>query len=667
MRNGLFRSTILIFLIAIGLQIGMQNGIQNGFAQDLSFNSPSIDGEKVQLEKQTEPNLTVVCFLGTECPLVKLYASRLNKMSKEFPTTKFIAVCSNSQDSVDDLKGYATSHQLAFPIIKDRNNVIADQFGAQRTPEVFVLDQNLKVHYQGRIDDQYQPGVARSAPTRNDLKLALTQLKNGKPVEVAKTEPMGCLIGRVKKEKNAKNTVTYTNQIARIMQNHCSECHRADEIGPMALEDYDEVIGWAEMILEVVQDNRMPPWHADPAHGEFLNERRMTVAEKQMLKDWVAAGTPKGDEALLPKPRQYVKATQWRLPKKPDVVFDMRSTPFNVPAEGTVEYQYFVVDPKFETDKWITAAEIIPGDRRVLHHSIVFVRPPDGKGFRGIGWLAAFVPGQGTPTFNPKMGRRIPAGSKLVFQQHYTPVGKSATDMTRIGLVFGDESKIEKEVFTLIAMDQEFLIPPGADNHKVSAQFGWLPKNGEILALSPHMHYRGKSFKMTAEIQGKEQTLLNVPKYDFNWQHVYQLKEPIQTSEVKSLQFTAAFDNSSNNPANPDPKQHVSWGDQTWEEMAVAFVAVAQPRNAGQAPVVELTEEEKIELAKKEKALDKKVADFVDKYFQRFDLNKDDVIARSELPRSVRRYGSWQIDQNQDGKITPEEVKQAAEWKFRHR
>ena len=252
MKNGLFQSVILILLIAVG--------IQNGFAQDLSFNLPDIDGEKVLLEKQTEPNLTVVCFLGTECPLAKLYVSRLNELSEKFSTTKFIAVCSNSQDSVDDLKKYATSHQLAFSIVKDRNNVVADQFGAQRTPEVFVLDQNLKVQYQGRIDDQYHPGVARSAPTRNDLELALQQLKNDKPVEVAKTEPMGCLIGRVKKETDTKNTVTYSNQIARIMQNHCSECHRAGEIGPMELKDYDEVVGWADMILEVVADNRMPPW-----------------------------------------------------------------------------------------------------------------------------------------------------------------------------------------------------------------------------------------------------------------------------------------------------------------------------------------------------------------------------------------------------------------------
>ena len=192
-----------------------------------------------------------------------------------------------------------------------------------------------------------------------------------------------------------------------------------------------------------------------------------------------------------------------------------------VPADGTVEYQYFVVDPGFKEDKWITAAEILPGERSVLHHSIVFVRPPDGAEFRGIGWLAAYVPGQGAPTYNPKFGRKVPAGSKLVYQQHYTPTGKEKSDTTTIGLIFGDEEQIENEVSTLIAVDQEFVIPPGAANHKVNAQFPWIPSQGNLLGFSPHMHYRGKSFQLTANMNGQEEILLNVPEYDFNWQHIY--------------------------------------------------------------------------------------------------------------------------------------------------
>ena len=340
----------------------------------------------------------------------------MKELRDAFPDVDFIGVCSNQQDSIEDLISYRDQHEIPFPLIKDRNNIVADQFKAQRTPEVFLVDQDLKILYRGRIDDQYQPGIAKSDSTREDLKIAIEESGAGQTVTVASTEPVGCLIGRVKKDADPNSKVTFANQISRLLQNHCAECHQDGEIGPMSLTDYDEIVGWADMILEVVEENRMPPWHADPQHGSFVNERRMTQAEKQMLKDWVAAGTPMGDEAQLPPEPPIVAQSEWRLPKEPDQIVEMRGKAFTVPASGTVEYQYFVVDPGFEEDKWVTAAEILPGERSVVHHSIVFVRPPDGENFRGIGWLAAYVPGQSAPTYNPKFGRRIPAGSKLVFQ-----------------------------------------------------------------------------------------------------------------------------------------------------------------------------------------------------------------------------------------------------------
>ena len=471
-------------------------------SQDLSFNLPDLDGNPVKLARQDQEQFTVVCFLGTECPLAKLYASRINRFADDLHNVQFIGVCSNQQDSLEDLRGFREKHQIKFPLLKDRNQIIADQFGAQRTPEVFLVDRSLKILYHGRIDDQYQPGIAKSEPTRQDLAIAIDESLAGKSVTVSVTEPEGCLIGRVKIGTDAGGDITYAHQISRILQNHCSECHRAGEIGPMELAQYDEVVGWAEMIVEVVDNERMPPWHADPNCGEFVNERRISSAEKQMLRQWLAAGTPKGNLADLPPKREFADSSQWRLPTKPDLVIPMRAEPFVVPAQGVVEYQYFVVDPGLTEDKWVTAAEILPGDRSVLHHSIVFVRPPDGTEMRGIGWLAAYVPGQSAPTFNPKFGRRIPAGSRFVFQQHYTPNGKQATDVTKIGLVFGNEEEIQNEVFTLLALNQEFVIPPGAGNHSVRAKFPWLPRQGTLLGIAPHMHYRGKSFEVTAD-QGK--------------------------------------------------------------------------------------------------------------------------------------------------------------------
>lgn len=654
---------------------------QNGIRQDLSFCLPDLDGNLVKLEKYEEAKYSVVCFLGTECPLAKLYASRLNEIARDFPTVNFVAVCSNQQDSIEDLRGYRDRHQLGFPVVKDTNNIVADQFKAQRTPEVFVVDNELLIRYRGRIDDQYQPGIAKSLPSRHDLQIALNECLAGKPVSIAKTEPDGCLIGRIKNDANPNSKITYANQISRLLQNHCAECHRKGEIGPMEFADYGEVSGWADMIVEVVNENRMPPWHADPKHGDFINERRISTAEKQMLMDWVAAGTPMGELDQLPAPRQQAKSTDWRLSRQPDAVFEMRAKPFTVPAEGTVEYQYFVIDPDFKEDKWVIAAEILPGNRSVLHHSIVFVRPPDGAQFRGIGWLAAYVPGQSAPMINPKFGRMIPAGSKLVFQQHYTPMGIQTTDNTRIGLIFGDEQEIENEVFTQIALDQEFVIPPGSENYEVAAKFRNLPKNGYLMGYSPHMHFRGKSFELTARLAQTDsdktttattltgntfatKTLLKVPNYDFNWQHIYQLKQPIPIANIESLEFVAAFDNSKDNPMNPDPGQHVTWGDQTWEEMAVAFVIVSQPREAEQPETVERSPEQVAAQTKYLEFIDQQANAFTDEFFTRFDADGDGKVSKSELPRSIRQFGHRQLDTNLDGFVTREEIHQNAKFRF---
>ncbi len=657
--------TLLAFLVITACLIPAQ-----AEAQELNFNLPDLDGNPVKLEKQDDDQFTVVCFLGAECPLANLYAPRINQLAVELKKVRFIGICSNQQDSLEDLRTYRNKHQLRFPLVQDRHNVVADQFNAQRTPEVFLLDRGLKIQYHGRIDDQYFPGIAKPKPDRHDLQIAINECLSQIPVSIAATEPEGCLIGRVKEGTQPASNITYANQISRILQHHCSECHRAGQIGPMELTQYEEVAGWANMIVEVIDDHRMPPWHADPNYGEFINERRITTAERQMVRDWVAAGMPKGDlSELIPK-RQVDNPTNWRLPREPDLVVSMRSNPFDVPAAGVVEYQYFVVDPGFSEDKWVTAAEILPGDRSVLHHSIVFVRPPDGTEMSGIGWLAAYVPGQSAPSYNPLFGRKIPAGSRFVFQQHYTPNGKPATDTTKIGLIFGNEQEIENEVLTLLALDQEFVIPPGVEDHPVRAKFQRLPQQGILLGIAPHMHYRGKTFELTADVFNDDvatgaagtsrRTLLLVPNYDFNWQPIYQFRDPIPLDSIKSMEFVATFDNSEKNRANPDPTRQVIWGDQTWEEMAVAFAIVSQPRAVKRKRSRILTASQKQALEKRQVLLRHKVNKFVDAYFQRFDANSDGRINSSELPRSVRDHGVMQIDDNGDRIITREEVTRAA-------
>ncbi|MEM9411221.1 MAG: alkyl hydroperoxide reductase, partial [Planctomycetota bacterium] len=472
-------------------------------------------------------------------------------------------------------------------------------------------------------------------------------------------EPVGCLIGR-SKNPITNPTVTYCNQISRLIQNHCLECHRRGEIGPFSMDEYDEVKGWAEMIVEVVENRRMPPWHATDEHSEFSNARILSDSDRQTFREWLDQGTPYGDATKLPEPLQLTEG--WRLARQPDRIISMRERPFKVPADGTVEYQYFVVDPGFKKDVWITAAEVIPGNRSVVHHSIVFVRPPDGSRFRGLGWLAAYVPGQVPPPLRETHARFVPANSKLVFQQHYTPVGTDQDDITKIGILFGDPKEITHEVYTLAALNQSFEIPPLSSSVKVQSEVPQFPRNGSLLGLMPHMHYRGKSFQFYCSDKEVKRQLIDVPSYDFNWQHNYQLKEEIELSDVRSLTCQFEFDNSDQNPFNPDPSETVTWGDQTWEEMAVAFVEVAEPiRSATASKARELEEGDGLT---SQPTVEKRAADLVDEFFGRFDYDQDGRIVKHEVPKAIQRFRFGRIDKNDNGILERNELMEMARQRF---
>ncbi|MBN70051.1 MAG: alkyl hydroperoxide reductase [Gimesia sp.] len=629
-------------------------------SQDAShtFRLPTAQGKVVELTAEPESKATVVCFLGAECPLARLYGPKLNEMQAAYAAqgVRFIGVNSNQQDSLEDVKQYVKRYEISFPMAKDYNNEVADRFHALRTPEVFVLDQQLTVRYRGRIDNQYLPGISRAETTTHDLKNALDQLLAGKPIEVSETKPNGCFIGRVK-QNEVTTKLTFCKEVAGVLHRHCVECHRTGEIAPFSLTDYDEVRGWADTMLETIEDGRMPPWHASPKYGHYANARFMPEKDKEILREWVAGGMPYGDIKDLPELPRFREG--WHLPRVPDVVYEMRKRPFVVPKEGVVEYQYFVVDPGFKEDKWITGAQVLPGNRSVVHHAIVFIRPPDGADFRGIGWLTAYVPGQRINMLPPGRARKVPAGSKLVFQMHYTPTGSVAEDISKVGLIFGKDEEISHEVFTLIGIDQEFEIPPHASDFPVSAKVRRIPPHAELLAIAPHMHLRGKSFRLFTKQDKKKEILLDVPNYDFNWQHIYELSKPMSLDKVDGLEFTVKFDNSKDNPFNPDPNEYVTWGDQTWEEMAIAFFEVAEPRKQKSQetkpkPEKKLTKAEakKQREAELKKELDKRAAAF----FKRFDKNGDGRVDVEEVPLATQRYGRIR-DDNGDGVIQREELR----------
>jgi len=666
-----FKNFCYVSLIAIAMvNSGKSDDLdaKPSLLPDHAFRLKTLDGELIDV-KTSDSGVTVVCFLGTECPLVQLYSTRLSRMADEFRDrgVQFVGINSNFHDTIDDIRQYQQRQSLTFPLVRDEGNLVADQFGAIRTPEIFVLDHQLRVVYQGRIDDQYEPGVARNAASRHDLRVAIEETLAGKAVTVARADAVGCMIGRVRKLKptsrvtSQASSITYCKDISRLMQKHCLECHRHGEIAPFSLESYDDVVGWADTSLEVIDNGRMPPWHADPKHGSFANARNMSDEDKKLLRDWVVAGTPKGDDADLPAPIEYTQG--WQTGREPDLIVTMRDRPFTVAAEGTIEYQYFVVDPKITEDQWVTSAQIVPGNRAIVHHAIVFIRPPDGSDFRGIGWLTAYVPGQRLVVMPPGYARKIPAGSRLVFQMHYTANGSVQEDTTKIGIAFGKREEVTHEVITLVGIDQEFEIPPYAANHTVSGKVRWLPEGGRLLGVAPHMHVRGKSFTLFADQNGQTESLLHVPHYDFNWQHSYVFSEPLDLNSIDGLRFEAAFDNSAANPFNPDPSQWVNWGDQTWEEMAVAFLEVAEPieseTNAETAVSSDTSQSPGISPER-----EAKIQKFVNDFFAELDTNGDGVVTRNEAPIAVRNSFS-RFDSNRNNLATRDELRQVAERKFR--
>ncbi|HJT30515.1 MAG TPA: M56 family metallopeptidase [Pirellulales bacterium] len=530
-------------------------------------------GAEHSLNDVADREVVVVVFLGAECPLAKQYAPSLQSLWQKYQArgVAVIGINSNQQDTPTELGHYARQHGISFPLLKDPGNRIADQFHAQRTPEAFVLDRDRTVRYWGRIDDQFGVGYARHEPTRHYLADAIDDLLTDRPVRVSQVEPAGCHIGRVSRAAPS-GEITYTKDISRIVQRRCVECHREGGIAPFGLEAYDDVAAWAETIREVVEDNRMPPWHANPKYGRFANDCRMPDDEKQRLYQWVDNGVPRGDPTDLPPRAEFVDG--WAM-GPPDLVLKTPQ-PITVPASGVVDYQYVSVDPGFTEGKWIRASEIRPGVRSVVHHIVVFINPPGGDPIleeRGIGFemVGSYVPGSPPMKLDEGVARYVPPGSTFVFQIHYTPDGAERQDQSQIGLYLADPATVRRTMQTGVAANLDFEIPAGADNFRVEAAHRF-SHHMELHSLAPHMHFRGKSFRFEATYpNGSREVLLDVPRYDFNWQNNYKLGEPKSMPEGTILRCIAYFDNSRDNLANPDPGVAVRWGEQTWNEMMIGY------------------------------------------------------------------------------------------------
>lgn len=404
--------------------------------------------------------------------------------------------------------------------------------------------------------------------------------------------------------------VTFYRDVLPILQQRCQSCHRAGEIGPMPLGSYAEVRPWAKAVRQAVLTRKMPPWNADAPRGKFRNDPSLSQTEIDKLIGWIDAGAPEGNVKDAPPPRSF--ADGWSI-GTPDVVFEMPQA-YEIPATGTIEYTYVIVPTGFKEDRWMSAAEVRPSNRAVVHHANVYVREPgsawlrdypygkpfvpEEKGQRvGTGGsssagasvreqvIAGYIPGRPAREAPPGYGMLVPAGSDLVFQLHYTANGKPAQDRTRVGFVFAKELP-QKRVIRIQASNSGFVIPPGAAGYPVSGTTE-LSMQCELLDAYPHMHLRGQSMTLSVNYPtGEREEVVRVPRYDFNWQLVYELSRPRILPKGTTLRADATFDNSPNNRFNPDAKAAVRWGDQTWEEMMVGFFDVAIPPKADPAKVL---------------------------------------------------------------------------------
>ncbi len=551
-------------------------------------------GKPWKLSEQAKQHQAVVLYFNSvACPVTNRYLPSLNRL-REALGDKGVAVVtinSNRQETAEDVREHSQAFGLKLPALHDPEGNAARGLGVSRTAEAILLDRQLKVRYRGVIDDRFERGVTRPKAGRRFLADAIDAVLKGRMVQIPITDVEACplnLAPRAAADRPVeKQQFTYTEHAAAILQRRCQQCHRPGGIGPFELMTYEEARSWSDSIREVLTKGLMPPWHAEAPHGHFSNDRSLTDEEYATLLDWIDQGSPEGDRSKLPPPRVFPDS--WSI-GSPDLVAAMEK-PVEVPAETPelgVPYKYIWGGEPFERERWVVAAEVLPGATEVVHHASVYIVPegtevelvnderPSGllaelsSPINALPHLVSFVPGDNAFVRRPGHAMRIPQGARLLFEMHYTPTGKRATDRTEVGLRFA-EAPPEHEVFSSAAINYWFSIPPGAANHRVRTKTPRFKRDSVLLSMNPHMHYRGKSFRYElVKRSGERSLLLHVPNYNFEWQTTYVLAEPVEVPKGSRIECTATFDNSADNPFNPDPTVRVEWGEQTWQEMVLA-------------------------------------------------------------------------------------------------
>jgi len=622
--------------------------------------------------------LTVIALTSVTCPLCRKFGPSLARIedASRARGVKFVFVNVSGTDSAADMRKQVADLGLDGLYLNDAGGEVARSLRARTTTEVFVIDAANTLVYRGAVHDQYGVNFTLPEPRRRFLEDALDAALAGRAPEIQATSSPGCAIEPAKASAGTAAadalapSVTYARDISRIMAANCVECHREGGVGPFRLDTHDAVSRRATMIRTVTEAGTMPPWFAAPLHGAdhaplpspWSNDRAMSQAEKDAIAAWIAAGKPEGDPKDLPLPRAFAE-DGWKI-GTPDAVFQLPK-PIAVKADGFMPYQNVLVPTNLTEDRWVKAVQIAPTDPSVVHHVLVFALDEDAAkdpamrrrlgADEASGYWAAYVPGNDSMVLPEGMARKLPANSSLLFQIHYTPNGKATSDQMKIGLVFADAPP-KHLVRTAAVANIRLRIPPGAANHRETGQLR-VPADAKILAFMPHMHVRGKAYRYELELPGQpKRTVLDIPKYDFNWQLRYELREPLEVPRGAVLHGTAWYDNSADNPANPDPTKTVRWGQQTVDEMMLGYIEYyiegEDPMNPMDLPGRGALR------GRVSGAADGRTPSFAALQRQ-FDRNDDGRIEKSEVPPALHRRFD-QLDADKDGVLTEDDLSDEA-------
>lgn len=516
----------------------------------------------------------VLFFTGTGCPIARKSVSSYKALKRKYERQGVDFWVVNAYANEEKQEVSREARQLGLnhiPYLMDSKQSVALSYGVNRTAEVVAIDTSTwEVFYQGAVDNQFGEGAERPTASEHFLSDALGQFLAGEPIAQARTRARGCRISfaRVSPQGEAPD---YATKVAPVLKENCVECHRSGGIAPWSMSSHRKLTNYSDMMEEVLLTRRMPPWDPHPDYGDFHEGHALTREETQTLIQWIQAGSPRGDGAdPLTEPLPAIG--DWEL-GEPDAILELPKKQ-RIKATGIEPYRHLVVENPFEEDVWLSGMDIKPGNRAVVHHVILYVKRPGSRGSDKGDFFIGWAPGASPLEYPEGVAKRLPANAKLTIEMHYTTNGTEQFDETEIALYLAD-GPVERNAETRSAINTELDIPPGLEDARHTATYAF-KKPATLYGLFPHMHFRGKWMRYELLLpNGKRETLLHVPRYDFNWQFSYYLKEPLRVPAGSWLMVTGSFDNSAANPANPDYRKRVFFGQQSWDEMFIGFFEAA--------------------------------------------------------------------------------------------